>query len=146
MIRRPPRSTLFPYTTLFRSRVPRAVAGSEQIVPADAVIIAFGFLPSPPQWLDAHQIRLHDNGRVRVSAHAAQPFQTTNPRVFAGGDMGRGSDLVVTAGFEGREAARGILHYLGVRGQGGADPVRRPAGPDPRRFRKMLRTPVARLS
>src|SRR5258708_29815313 len=24
MIRRPPRSTLFPYTTLFRSRVPRA--------------------------------------------------------------------------------------------------------------------------
>src|SRR3712207_8158677 len=25
MIRRPPRSTLFPYTTLFRSRVPRAV-------------------------------------------------------------------------------------------------------------------------
>src|ERR1022692_4466963 len=25
MIRRPPRSTLFPYTTLFRSRLPRAV-------------------------------------------------------------------------------------------------------------------------
>ena len=95
-------------------RVPQAVAGSEQIVPADAVIIAFGFLPSPPQWLDAHQIRLHDNGRVRVSAHPVQPFQTTNPRVFAGGDMVRGSDLVVTAVFEGREAARGILNYLGV--------------------------------
>src|SRR3712207_7285999 len=27
MIRRPPRSTLFPYTTLFRSRLWRAVAG-----------------------------------------------------------------------------------------------------------------------
>ena len=26
----------------------------------------------------------------------------------------RGSDLVVTAVFEGREAARGILNYLGV--------------------------------
>ena len=95
-------------------RVPQAVAGSEQIVPADAVIIAFGFLPSPPQWLDAHEIRLHDSGRVRVSAHPAQPFQTTNPRVFAGGDMVRGSDLVVTAVFEGREAARGILNYLRV--------------------------------
>jgi glutamate synthase (NADPH/NADH) small chain len=95
-------------------RVPQAVAGSEQIVPADAVIIAFGFLPSPPQWLDAHEIRLHDSGRVRVSAGHAQPFQTTNPRVFAGGDMVRGSDLVVTAVFEGREAARGILNYLGV--------------------------------
>jgi len=51
---------------------------------------------------------------VRVSASAARPFQTTNPKVFAGGDMVRGADLVVTAVFEGREAARGILNYLGV--------------------------------
>ena len=29
--------------------------------------------------------------------------------------MVRGSDLVVTAVFEGREAARGILRFLGVR-------------------------------
>jgi glutamate synthase (NADPH/NADH) small chain len=95
-------------------RTPQAVPGSERIVPADAVIIAFGFLPSPPQWCDAHGIRLHDNGRVRVSAGADNAFQTTNPRVFAGGDMVRGSDLVVTAVFEGREAARGILNQLGV--------------------------------
>jgi glutamate synthase (NADPH) small chain len=95
-------------------RVPQTVPGSEQIVPADAVIIAFGFLPSPPRWLDEHQIRVHDNGRVRVAAGAANAFQTTNPKVFAGGDMVRGSDLVVTAVFEGREAARGILNYLGV--------------------------------
>jgi len=96
-------------------RIPQALAGSEQIVPADAVIIAFGFLPSPPSWLPAHGIRLHDSGRVRVSAGATNAFQTTNPKVFAGGDMVRGSDLVVTAVFEGREAARGILQYLGVR-------------------------------
>ena len=96
-------------------RVPQPVAGSEHVVPADAVIIAFGFLPSPPRWLAEHHIRLHPSGRVRVSAAASTPFQTTNPRVFAGGDMVRGSDLVVTAVFEGREAARGILNYLGVR-------------------------------
>jgi len=95
-------------------RVPQVIAGSEEIVPADAVIIAFGFLPSPAAWLAAHQVRLHDNGRVRVSASAQLPFQTTNAKVFAGGDMVRGSDLVVTAVFEGREAARGILNYLGV--------------------------------
>jgi glutamate synthase (NADPH/NADH) small chain len=83
-------------------------------VPADAVIIAFGFLPSPPAWLTTHGIRLHDGGRVRVSAAATGAFQTTNPKVFAGGDMVRGSDLVVTAVFEGREAARGILNYLKV--------------------------------
>jgi glutamate synthase (NADPH/NADH) small chain len=95
-------------------RTPQAVPGSERIVPADAVIIAFGFLPSPPPWFAAHDIRLHDGGRVRVSASAYAAFQTTNPKVFAGGDMVRGSDLVVTAVFEGREAARGILNFLGV--------------------------------
>jgi len=95
-------------------RIPQPLAGSEQIVPADAVIVAFGFLPSPPPWLAAHGIRMHDGGRVRVSAGANNAFQTTNPKVFAGGDMVRGSDLVVTAVFEGREAARGILNYLGV--------------------------------
>jgi glutamate synthase (NADPH) small chain len=95
-------------------RVPEVIPGSEHVVDADAVIIAFGFLPSPPGWFDRHEIRLHNNGRVRVSAAAATPFQTTNPKVFAGGDMVRGSDLVVTAVFEGREAAKGILGYLGV--------------------------------
>jgi glutamate synthase (NADPH/NADH) small chain len=95
-------------------RVPEPVPGSEEIVPADAVIIAFGFVPSPPAWLERHQIRVHESGRVRVSSAAARPYQTTNPRVFAGGDMVRGSDLVVTAVFEGREAARGILDFLGV--------------------------------
>jgi glutamate synthase (NADPH) small chain len=93
-------------------RIPEPIPGSEQVVPADAVIIAFGFLPSPPQWFEKHGIRLHNNGRVRVSAARNTSFQTTNAKVFAGGDMVRGSDLVVTAVFEGREAAKGILGYL----------------------------------
>jgi glutamate synthase (NADPH/NADH) small chain len=95
-------------------RVPETVPGTEEIIEADAVIIAFGFLPSPPDWFEPHHIRLHPNGRVRVSASREAPFQTTNPKVFAGGDMVRGSDLVVTAVFEGREAAQGILQYIGV--------------------------------
>ncbi|CAM5270576.1 Glutamate synthase small subunit OS=Stutzerimonas stutzeri OX=316 GN=CXK95_13785 PE=4 SV=1 [Stutzerimonas stutzeri] len=40
--------------------------------------------------------------------------QTANPKIFAGGDMVRGSDLVVTAIYEGRQAAEGIMDYLGV--------------------------------
>jgi glutamate synthase (NADPH/NADH) small chain len=93
-------------------RIPEPIPGSEELLPADAVVIAFGFLPNPPQWFDAHGIKLHASDRVRVTAARDRPFQTTNPRVFAGGDMVRGSDLVVTAVFEGREAARGILNYL----------------------------------
>ena len=95
-------------------RLPEPIAGTERMIPADEVIIAFGFNPSPPSWFDEHGIRLHANGRVRVSAARERPFQTTHERVFAGGDMVRGSDLVVTAVFEGREAARGILNYLAV--------------------------------
>jgi glutamate synthase (NADPH/NADH) small chain len=93
-------------------RIPEPIPGSEELLAADAVIVAFGFMPSPPEWLGAHDIRLHPNGRVRVTAGRERPFQTTNAKVFAGGDMVRGSDLVVTAVFEGREAARGILKFL----------------------------------
>ena len=98
-------------------RVPEAIPGTEETILADAVIIAFGFLPNPPDWFAPHEIELHANGRVRVSTTAASRFQTTNPKVFAGGDMVRGSDLVVTAVFEGREAAQGILRHIGVHDQ-----------------------------
>jgi glutamate synthase (NADPH) small chain len=95
-------------------RIAEAIPGSEEIIEADAVIVAFGFSPSPPSWLETHGILLHADGRVRVSADAVRPFATTHPKVFAGGDMVRGSDLVVTAVFEGREAAGGILRQLGL--------------------------------
>lgn len=96
-------------------RTPEVVPGTEETIPADAVIVAFGFLPSPADWFATQGIALHPNGRVRVTTAGASRFQTTNPKVFAGGDMVRGSDLVVTAVFEGREAAFGILEHLGVR-------------------------------
>jgi glutamate synthase (NADPH/NADH) small chain len=94
-------------------RRPELVAGSEHVIQADAVIIAFGFRPDPPEWFRDFDISTADNGRVRVDSIGRHPYQTTNPKVFAGGDMVRGSDLVVTAVFEGREAAAGITRYLG---------------------------------
>ena len=96
-------------------RRPETVPGTESILPADAVVIAFGFRPDPPEWFNQHDIQALPSGRVRVATHGEHPFQTTNPKVFAGGDMVRGSDLVVTAVFEGREAAMSIARYLGVR-------------------------------
>jgi len=93
-------------------RRPEVVAGSEEIVAADDVIIAFGFRPSPAPWFADFNIAINDWGGVQASSDLALKFQTTNPKVFAGGDMVRGSDLVVTAVFEGREAAEGILNYL----------------------------------
>jgi glutamate synthase (NADPH/NADH) small chain len=95
-------------------RRPEPVEGSEEVLPADAVVIAFGFQANPPAWFNDFSIETLPSGRVRVAALGEHPFQTTNPKVFAGGDMVRGSDLVVTAVFEGREAAKGIAAYLGV--------------------------------
>ncbi|MBL6749697.1 MAG: FAD-dependent oxidoreductase [Nevskia sp.] len=88
------------------------VAGSEEVLPADRVIIAFGFRPSPEPWFKDFGIGLLNDGRVDTSEQ--RQFRTSNPKVFAGGDMVRGSDLVVTAVYEGRQAAQGILDYLGV--------------------------------
>lgn len=93
-------------------RRPEVVPGSEEIVEADDVVIAFGFRPSPAPWFSDYNIEINDWGGVQTSSDLAMQFQTTNPKVFAGGDMVRGSDLVVTAVFEGREAAKGILNYL----------------------------------
>ncbi len=95
-------------------RTAEVVPGSNTLLEADAVIVAFGFLPSPAPWFDAHSIGVEADGRVRVLSAGPRRFATTNPKVFAGGDMVRGADLVVTAVFEGREAATGILGYLGV--------------------------------
>lgn len=95
-------------------RRPEAVAGTEEILPADAVLIAFGFRPSPPDWFEDFGVETLPSGRVRVATLGNFPFQTRNPKVFAGGDMVRGSDLVVTAVHEGREAAKGIAKYLEV--------------------------------
>ncbi|MBK5937410.1 MAG: FAD-dependent oxidoreductase [Halorhodospira halophila] len=95
-------------------RRPEPVPGSEEVLPADSLIIAFGFRPSPPHWLEQHGVELDDWGQVRVSRQDGTFGQTTNPKIFAGGDMVRGSDLVVTAVWEGREAAKGILDHLQV--------------------------------
>ena len=95
-------------------RRPEVIPGSEEILPADAVLIAFGFKPSPPEWLTGVEVNTNDWGAVMAAEEQTFPFQTTNPKIFAGGDMVRGSDLVVTAVWEGREAAKGILDYLDV--------------------------------
>ena len=93
-------------------RVPLPIPGSETIYDADAVIIAFGFRASPSDWFDDFSIDTHNNGLVVAEEHQEFQFQTSNKKIFSGGDMVRGSDLVVTAIWEGREAAKSIIKYV----------------------------------
>jgi len=93
-------------------RSPEPVEGSEFVMEADAVVIAFGFLPSPPQWLKDAGVELDSRGRVIASDNTEFALQTSKTNIFAGGDMVLGSDLVVTAIDQGRKAALGILDYV----------------------------------
>jgi len=95
-------------------RRPEPVEGSEIILDADCIIIAFGFRPSPPDWLAQNDIAVNEYQCIDTAGEVDHPLQTTNKKVFAGGDAVRGSDLVVTAIAEGRTAAESILEYLEV--------------------------------
>lgn len=95
-------------------RQPVEVQGSETTLEADCIIMAFGFRPSPPDWLGENGVELNEWKLIKAPAEANFPYQTKNEKVFAGGDAVRGSDLVVTAIYEGRTAAESILEYLDV--------------------------------
>ena len=88
------------------------VAGSEEVIACDAVIVAFGFAPHSMPWLNSVGVTVDERGRIQTCGEYKQ--QTANPRIFAGGDITRGSDLVVTAIAEGRDAAQSIMDYLEV--------------------------------
>ncbi|TCW18094.1 glutamate synthase small subunit-like protein [Raoultella sp. BIGb0138] len=96
-------------------RSPSPIAGSEFVMPADAVIMAFGFHPHGMPWLESVGVELDSRGRIKARVESRYRLQTTHDKIFAGGDAVRGADLVVTAMAEGRHAAQGIMDYLGVK-------------------------------
>ncbi|HHT0171136.1 TPA: FAD-dependent oxidoreductase [Klebsiella pneumoniae] len=93
-------------------RRPTPIPGSEFVMPADAVIMAFGFHPHRMPWLEAAGVALDSQGRIKAGVESRYRYQTSQEKIFAGGDAVRGADLVVTAMAEGRHAAQGILDYL----------------------------------
>ena len=93
-------------------QVPVPIPGSEKIYDADVVIIAFGFRASPAKWFENFNIETKKNGLVIAKEDQEYKFQTSNKKIFSGGDMVRGSDLVVTAIWEGREAGKSIIEYV----------------------------------
>ena len=95
-------------------RAPEVVPGSEEIIECDRVIVAFGFQVKPENWFEAAGIKTDGRGRTVAPLSQAFKHQTSNPKIFAGGDQVRGADLVVRAVYEGRQAAEGMLGYLGI--------------------------------
>ncbi|MBN3860173.1 NAD(P)-binding protein [Neisseriaceae bacterium PsAf] len=88
------------------------IPNSETTISCDAIIIAFGFTPHAMPWLNEVKVTIDEKGRI--IANNTFPHQTNNPKFFAGGDITRGSDLVVTAVLEGRNAAFSIMDFLTI--------------------------------
>jgi len=84
------------------------IKGSEARISADIVIMSLGFDPETPLFLAENGIETNSWGGIVVDDN----FETTTKGIYAGGDCQRGADLVVTAAYEGREAARAIVKSL----------------------------------
>jgi glutamate synthase (NADPH/NADH) small chain len=82
--------------------------GSEFQVNADIVIMALGFDTEKPSFLAENGIETNKWGEIIID----EAHQTTTSGIYAGGDCYRGADLVVTAAYDGREAARSIVDSL----------------------------------
>ncbi len=84
------------------------VKGGDFKVAADVIIMALGFDPVVPAFLAENGIGVNSWGGITVN----ERFETSTPGIYAGGDCQRGADLVVTAAYDGREAARAIVKSL----------------------------------
>src|SRR3712207_7790815 len=72
MIRRPPRSTLFPYTTLFRSELGVAAAVKEKVLRAGG---AEGVLPKGGAEVGRAEVDVDDDGRSEEHTSELQSRQ-----------------------------------------------------------------------
>ena len=80
---------------------------NEREIPCELALIAAGFLNPQQDLLQQLEVEVDERKNVK-----APNYQTTNPKVFAAGDMRRGQSLVVWAISEGRECARKVDEYL----------------------------------
>jgi glutamate synthase (NADPH/NADH) small chain len=88
------------------------VPGSEQVIPADLVLLAMGFVSPVGSVLEAFGIEKDARGNARAGVDAEAGYKTSVDKVFAAGDMRRGQSLVVWAIREGRQAARAVDEFL----------------------------------
>lgn len=88
------------------------VPDSEFEMKADLVLLAMGFVSPVQQVLDAFGVEKDGRGNAKASTEGQRAYQTSQPKVFAAGDMRRGQSLVVWAIREGRQCARAVDEFL----------------------------------
>jgi glutamate synthase (NADPH/NADH) small chain len=89
--------------------LPAEVPGSEQVLPAQLVLLAMGFVGPEQPLLEDLGVERDTRNNVRA---AYEKYATSVKGVYAAGDCRRGQSLVVWAINEGRGAARECDRYL----------------------------------
>ncbi len=88
----------------------KPIPGTEFEIDVDLVLLAMGFVhPVHAGMLEQLGLALDQRGNVKADTLA---YQSSNPKVFAAGDMRRGQSLVVWAIREGRQAAHAVDKFL----------------------------------
>jgi glutamate synthase (NADPH) small chain len=88
------------------------VPGSEQVMKADLVLLAMGFVSPVASVIEAFGVDKDNRGNAKAGTDFIGGYRTNVDKVFAAGDMRRGQSLVVWAIREGRQAARAVDEYL----------------------------------
>ncbi len=88
------------------------VPGSEFELKADLVLLAMGFVSPVSTIIGAFGIDKDARGNAKANTDGEGCYQTSDPQVFAAGDMRRGQSLVVWAIREGRQCARAVDEFL----------------------------------
>ena len=83
--------------------------GVEKQIKSDLIIQALGFEPEDLNQNFGTDLELTSWNTIKVDF---KRFQTSNPKVFAAGDIVRGASLVVWAIHDGREVAKSIHQFL----------------------------------
>ena len=86
--------------------------GIKETLNSDLIIEALGFQPENINQKFNTNLNITGWGTIKVDFNR---FQTSNPKVFAAGDIVRGASLVVWAIHDGREVAKTIRQYLASR-------------------------------
>jgi len=88
----------------------KPIPGTEFSLKADLVLLAMGFVhPVHEGLINTLGLDLDPRGNVKADT---EKYQTSNPKIFAAGDMRRGQSLVVWAIREGRHAAHAVDKFL----------------------------------
>lgn len=88
------------------------VPGTEQVLPADLVLLAMGFVNPVASVLEAFGVDKDARGNAKAGTDFIGGYATNVEKVFAAGDVRRGQSLVVWAIREGRQAARAVDEFL----------------------------------